>query len=144
MLRQTISDKRSPSYLAGFLNGKLPVLLFVSVFLLCHGMLLCQVVHGTIHLFSDPPISSAPQAEAIVGSAVVDGVAQEVHPMNDTMGKDYFAVLLLVAFLGLLLLKSTRTWGSGNTLLASGCRSRPFHLHLARGSPAPLLQVFRL
>jgi len=142
-----MSDKRSQSYPARPLSGKLPVLLVVGIFLLCHGMLLCHVVSGAMHLYPNPPLSSATHdAEAIVIPAMVQGAAQE-QSINNMMKGSYFAVLILVAFLGLLL-KNTRSswrlWGSATVAQAFGSRIRPYIFHHARGSPASFLQVFRL
>ncbi len=60
-------------------------------------------------MFSDPPVSYVNHAEAIAMPALTGEVAQE-QSMDDKMGENYFAVLLLVAFLGLLLI-GTRLWG---------------------------------
>jgi hypothetical protein len=136
MLGQTMSNKRSHSDPIRSPSSRLLVLLFVGAFLLCHG------VFGALHLFSDPPVSYVNHAEAIPMPTLTGEVAQE-QSMDDKMGENYFAVLLLVAFLGLLLL-GTRLWGTATVFRASGRRFSPFVVHLPRGSPAPLLQVFRL
>ncbi len=141
-----MSNKRIHSDCSGLPSSGLLVLLFVGVFLLCHG------VFGAMHLFPDPSVSSADRAEVMAMSATMKGVGQgqAVGPMGvDHMGGDnYFAVLLLLAFLGLLLLKNPLSswlmWRSVTALGASERCFRPFVLHLPRGSPAPLLQVFRL
>ncbi len=126
--------------LSRFRSGLL-ALFVVGTLLLCHG------IFSALHLCSAPQVF-AHQAHEHHSSPTQTGVGDHEHPGCHPMGAiEYFAVLFLGTFLGLvlgLLLKGARLCGSVVRFGPFERSFRPLVLHPPRGPTTTLLQVFRL
>jgi hypothetical protein len=118
-------------------------LLLVGALLLCHG------VFGALHLVCDPLelcAGGAEHTEEHQPAAEAAGGTHE-HPTGHATGTAYFAVVIIVGLLGLLL----RLLSKGDRLRTGLGRRWPPMLRRAsvvfrppRAPTSPVLQVFRL
>lgn len=129
-----------PAKLRGAPASRALALLVVIALLLCHGFF------GALHLL---PANRGPAPEIAAAQEATVAGAGSTHedPAVPSVGKEYFAVLV-VLLLGLFLRPLLRRIGPWCRRAAprtySGLRTRLRVAHPARGPTGPLLQVFRL